>query len=421
MIKHILTIIWNQRRSNGWIFAELLMVVAILWVMMDSLLVDQYTYNSPLGFNSENTYKVNIGILAPGTPGYVEDSLLTSRQGEDLLRLADNIRKHPKVEEISLSSLGCPYTMNHSWGGLVRADADTSVAVDSYEQFRVMPEYFDLMRFTDKEGNPLRPVVEKNGGDIVLSADLEERFFGDESALGRHLKFSLDNTSQMTVAAVCSPIRETEYKKSNPRFYLVLTRSEMVNEIEQQQPMGMDCLLRMKPGFRTEEMEAFLQSMDERLTVNNLYVSSVTPLTQLRANTLKERQDNMKKKFALVAFMLVSVFFGIIGTFWLRTQSRQGELGLRVALGSSRSQLSRLMNREGLCLLALTIPFVLVFILNMLYFDMPDTVRLPFTWWRFLAAFGGAYLLMAGMISLGIWFPIRKAMKMQPAEALHYE
>ena len=57
------------------------------------------------------------------------------------------------------------------------------------------------------------------------------------------------------------------------------------------------------------------------------------------------------------------------------------------------------MNCEGLMLLVLTVPLVLVFILNMLYFDMLDTIRLPYTWWRFAVTFGGAYLLMAGMIS----------------------
>ena len=30
MIRHILTLIWNQRRSNVWIFLELLLVAAIL-------------------------------------------------------------------------------------------------------------------------------------------------------------------------------------------------------------------------------------------------------------------------------------------------------------------------------------------------------------------------------------------------------
>lgn len=40
MIKHILKIMWNQRRSNGWIFAELLVVAAVLWMMVDTFWVD---------------------------------------------------------------------------------------------------------------------------------------------------------------------------------------------------------------------------------------------------------------------------------------------------------------------------------------------------------------------------------------------
>ena len=202
---------------------------------------------------------------------------------------------------------------------------------------------------------------------------------------------------------------------------MLLPKNEMLDYIEEIQPQGVDCLLRMKPGFRPEEMERFLQGMGERLTVNNVYVSSVISLEEMRADMLKTNEDNMKKTSALVGFMLINVFFGIIGTFWLRTQARQGEMGLRIALGSNRRQLNWLMSLEGLCLLAGTIPFVLVFIVNMFYLDMQDTYRLPLSWWRFAVTFGGAYLLMAGMITLGIWFPIRKTMKMKPAEALHYE
>ena len=39
MIRHILTLIWNQRRSNVWIFLELLLVAAILWVVTDAFYI----------------------------------------------------------------------------------------------------------------------------------------------------------------------------------------------------------------------------------------------------------------------------------------------------------------------------------------------------------------------------------------------
>lgn len=105
MIKHILKIIWNQRRSNVWIFMELLLVVAILWVMMDSLYVDIRTYRTPLGFDITNVYKVNFGKMSPDIPGYVPDELHQSSDGEDLIRLVDNLRQNPQVEEASLFTL----------------------------------------------------------------------------------------------------------------------------------------------------------------------------------------------------------------------------------------------------------------------------------------------------------------------------
>lgn len=420
MIKHILKIIWNQRRSNGWIFAELLVVVGILWVMMDSLLVDKYTYYQPLGFNIDNVYKVQFGVIMPGTPGHVEDSLITTRQGEDVLRLVGNIRQEEKVEEASISLVGCVYTENRGWSTLYRADADTFIKA-GFRHSTVTPEYFTVLRMRDKEGKELAPLIGQQAG-CVISADLEREFYGEKgSARGQAIKFHPKNTDEMPVLAVSGSVRESEYKERLPFFYLIPTRDELFSKIEDNQPQSVDCLVRMKPGFRAEDMEAFLQGMGERLTVNNIYVSSVVPLSEMRSQILKSREDNMKKKTALVGFMLINVFFGIIGTFWLRTQARQGEMGLRIALGSNRSQLSRLMNLEGLALLGLTIPFLLVFILNMLYFELPDTIRLPYTWWRFAVTFGGAYLLMGGMICLGIWFPIRKTRQMEPAEALHYE
>lgn len=60
MIKHILSIIWNQRRSNGWIFAELLVVAGVFWLMVDMFYVDTRTYYSPLGFDITNVWRFKL-------------------------------------------------------------------------------------------------------------------------------------------------------------------------------------------------------------------------------------------------------------------------------------------------------------------------------------------------------------------------
>ena len=112
-----------------------------------------------------------------------------------------------------------------------------------------------------------------------------------------------------------------------------------------------------------------------------------------------------------MVFMLVNVFFGIIGTFWLRMQNRKGEIGLRMALGAHRITLERYMYTEGLCLLAFTLPLLIIFAFNMVYMDQLDSYRQPLTFMRFLMTFGFTYFLMGVMICI----------RLAPAEALRYE
>ena len=108
MIRHILKIMWNQRRSNGWIFAELLVVAAVLWMMIDAFWVDYRTYHAPLGFDIENVWRFKLSNLDVKAPGYVPDSLYHSSDPEDLTQLMTQIRQNPDVDEVRVTYNSCP-------------------------------------------------------------------------------------------------------------------------------------------------------------------------------------------------------------------------------------------------------------------------------------------------------------------------
>ena len=55
MNKKLLKQIVNERRSNAWLFVELLLVSIVLWYVVDYMFVTLYTYFEPRGFD--------IGIL----------------------------------------------------------------------------------------------------------------------------------------------------------------------------------------------------------------------------------------------------------------------------------------------------------------------------------------------------------------------
>lgn len=419
MIKHLLTLIWNQRNGNVWIFLELLLVTAMLWVMADSLLVDTYTYRQPIGVDTQCTYALSFGLTDDATELDVERN---NQATQDLLQLLRNLRQCPEVEAVSLSSIAVPYTNSRGWSGLMPVE-DTASASYAYRVRYVDLEYFRVFKVKDKEGRPLYDQVLKNPGEIVLSETLDEIFFPEGSGrTQREVKWGPKSTESMKVCAVSAPLKEMDFDTYQPTYYYVWrTEQDFLDEVAENDIRLYNCLFRMKKDYSQQEMETFLQQESERLQVGNVYVSSVKPISEYRADMLKPRWDNQKKKIAMVGFMLVNIFFGIVGTFWLRTQSRRAEIGLRAALGASKRQLRRELFLEGLFLLALTLPFLLIFLVNMLYLDMPDTYRLAYTWWRFLITLSVSYLLMGGMIYLGIRIPANKITRMNPAETLHYE
>ena len=365
MIKHIFKIIWAQRKSNGWILGELVIVMCALWFMMDKLWVDVRCYNAPMGYDISNTWRFKLSTLSSNAPGYVPDSLYDSNATQDLLKLMERIRQEQEVEEVCVTYWSMPYSNGSSWGTLLPLGADTSKAVgQNYHKLKVSPSYFDVFRMKDKEGRAITPLVENAYRPLVVTAEAEDFFFGGQSAIGRQISENDDLSEPFTIAAVL-------------------------------------------PTFRSNDFDR------PEMTVNNIFVHGVTLLADQRDDQLRFTKNENSKKLSMMAFLLVNVFFGIVGTFWLRTERRRSEIGLRMAIGSSRGRLGEYMYLEGLGLL--------VFVFNMAFLDKLDSYREPLSILRFLVTLSVSYLLMAGMICMGIWFPVRKAVKMAPAEALHYE
>ena len=395
MLHHIFKIIYNQRKLNIFIFLELLLASCLLWAISDSLLVDVYTQRQPMGVDVESVYSFHLSVADEAMSS---DSLNYRKTAEDFLQLVENVRQCPEVEAASISVSAVPYTWTTSWSCLLAAD-DTTTSPDLCQVFYVMPEYFQVLHI----------------------------HFPGVSAVGREAKygnFGGDASIPRKIISVTKPRRRTDFERAEPVYYVLWRNDkEFLDLCENNSllPTAFDLLVRMRPNFQPSAMADFLQKNSARLSSDNIYVSSYTPLSKYKTDMLKGRMDNQKKKTALVVFLMVNIFFGIIGTFWLRTQSRRAEIGLRATLGASKQSLQLQLYLEGLVLLALTIPLTLIFIGNMLLADLPDTYRLDYTWWRFVFPVIGSYLLLSAMILVGISFPARKIARMNPAETLHYE
>ena len=95
MIRHLLQLIWNQRKQNAWLWAELLLVSVFLWFLVDYLYVMGRTYTAPLGFDIRHTYSIVISSLSERSPDYIPKEKRERPDGVHLLTALDRIRTYP--------------------------------------------------------------------------------------------------------------------------------------------------------------------------------------------------------------------------------------------------------------------------------------------------------------------------------------
>jgi hypothetical protein len=116
MIHSILHQIWNQRRSNGWLFAELLIVFTLMWYCVDVLYGFAHAERQPKGYDLEHVYKIRISCnptqIVPCTS---EDSLQTFwfKPMEEVLRryLCGIAGNHYLIDMLQIIPLRLPFCM----------------------------------------------------------------------------------------------------------------------------------------------------------------------------------------------------------------------------------------------------------------------------------------------------------------------
>lgn len=419
MIIQVFKQIWAQRKSNIWLFMELFLVGIFLWIIVDKAIVDIYTYIQPKGFDSSHVYQIKLGKLQEGIKGYIPNDQLTTTDAEDLYKLMEQIRLLPEVESIAGSFYSMFYTHSNSYNMLVRDTANMDYN-DSYRVRRVTPEFFDVFQIRTETGEKILP-GSLTPNSVVISGEIKEKLFGDEYAIGQPLIYGYKDFKERIVTSVCNSIRNDEYSRTEPNFFICLIGPEFLDLLEYYDITNFEVIMRVNPNFDKDYMDTFISNMGERATVNNLYVTSIIPFSDIRSKILYSYMMERKTQLSFMAFILLNVFFGIIATFWLRTGYRRGEIGLRMALGASSSSIFKYLFWEGTCLLAATfIPLIFV-TLAISQGESIETERLPFTVWRYISGIIITYLLMFIMIVLGILYPAKRSAEIDPSEALHYE
>lgn len=413
MLKHLYKLCWNQRGANGWIWAEMFIVSVILWLIVDILYTNVHAYFLPMGNNTEQVYRI---FFSTRENSHTEEPEVTR---ENWVTILDRVRTYPGVEHLSCSMFSVPYTWSFSSRPL-----QTDTLHKSSAQIRtVSPEFFKVFQST-AEGQNSESLTSlfQDPRACIISPEVVEEVFKDKNPIGQKLNVNEnDPTDYMVVKAVMKYFRRAEFQNQNNFAFFAYTQTRMLAELNIGNISNIEVCVRVSPQAAEGFEQRFAKEMSRSLRVGNIYMMNVKSFSDLKMLYNKSPMNSMKQMGAITLFLLINLFMGIVGTFWIRTQSRKSEMGLRVAMGSTRKDLISLLIGEGMVLLMISYIPTIVIGLNLGLSEMINIELMPFTTTRFLITQTISLLLMAIMIGIGILIPTYQYTKLQPAEALRYE
>jgi putative ABC transport system permease protein len=201
----------------------------------------------------------------------------------------------------------------------------------------VLPDYFRLLRIPLVRGRLLTALDDEHSPSVaVINEAMARRYWPNENPVGKRLKLSPRSPTWATVVGVVADAR-TETLKSErvPVIYA---------SVFQRSAKHLAIYLRGKftPAAITDQVRHEVQSVNAALPV-----FGATTLAETVSGALTVRRFSMKliAIFALTALLLAAL--GIYGVIAYMVSERTHELGVRLALGASASDLMRMILGQG--------------------------------------------------------------------------
>lgn len=418
MNKKLFTQIRNEWRSNLWLALELLLVSVVMWYIIDLLYCRMATYLEPRGFDTEHCYLINMGVLTDKSPDYTPYSD-THKQSDEVRELVERLRRRPEVEVVSLSLSAYPYNGSN---GSAEVDYDTLHAPRWTIRRIATPDFVRVFRYQGARGETSEQLAEiLERGDFLASDNLYRKYGVPMTSLVGKKEFYLfgDTTQTYRLGAALQNVRWDDYSQASTSYSMVynmnLLPDDWINADN-------ELCIRVRADRDQNFMENLKADSEKQFRIGNLYISDIKSFKDIRRSFQQGDTSQMRILVVGMGFLLLNIFLGLLGTFWFRTQQRRGEIALHKAMGATDGAVfGRLMSEGIFLLLIVTVPAVIIDIV-MAHFELNSWRNgTTLEWSRLAFCVAATFVLIAAMIAIGIGIPARRAMKVQPAEALHDE
>jgi putative ABC transport system permease protein len=278
-----------------------------------------------------------------------------------------------------------------------------------------MPGYFETMRLPILRGRSIATTDDSSApGVVVINQAAAKKYWPGADPLGQRVSF--EDGASLTVIGICADARQDNWvDEPAPEAYLgaLQNRGFLGTTNSHQAYITLVVRTAGNPAGMTSAVKQTVWQMDR-----NLPISQVLTMDQAVADATAEPRflALLLAVFAAVALLLAAV--GIYGVMSYAIARRTHEIGIRMSLGATRSDVLRMVLWQGMTqalagsLAGVGGSLLLARLMSkMLYAVRPDD---PLTFGAVTIALGGAALL-------AICVPARRATRIEPMAALRQE
>ena len=324
-------------------------------------------------------------------------------------KLLSGLASLPGVQDVAMVS-PVPFSDNSQSTSfaIVGQSAAAPGMEPSASHLTVDGNYFHAMRIPLLRG---RTFNERDQADsppvIMVNEAFAKSYLGKDHPLGHRVKIGSGKTIREIVGVVGSSKHDSLAEPARPEFYIPYA---------QDPDRYMDIVVRTREPAPSDIENAIRHVVHE--VDAQQFVPVITPLPQLLGRTLAQTRFNtlLLGAFATVAILLAAI--GIYGVIAYNVTQRTKEIGIRMALGAQQRQMLTMILRQSLAMATIGIgigvfcAFGATRLLSALLFGVGTSD---------LITYAAVILLLAGAALLAAFVPARRAMKINPVIALHYE
>lgn len=396
MIRHLLKLVWNRKRANALIVAEIFVSFLVLFAVLTGAITFASNWRRPLGFVSTDVWDVRLAISIESNPE--KDAKLHAT----LMRLVDEVRSFPEVAAVAGGNTP-PYAFSTMQTGTKVNGKETSLTMDD-----VTDDYAKVMRMKVVSGRWFN--AEDDAAKyrpVVIDETAAKLFDGDP--VGQKLMLGDTDEDAMQIVGVVGEYRKDgETMSPTPMVFGRYAPDHKFGGLIR------NILVRVHPGTPA----SFEQKLIDRLQRVAPEMSfRIRHMEQMRTEALRMRIAPLILGGIVGLFLISMVALGLTGVLWQNVTKRTREIGLRRAMGASGSNVNRQILMEVLLLATIAL-----FVGSIIVLQLPIlgafTIVTPTA---FTTGFASALATIYTLTVLCGLYPSWLASRLQPADALRYE